>query len=498
MRRFLFLPFVLATFALLSTGCNSLTGNNDATSGAVQVEGQVLDAATNNPVPSAVVRIAPYNLIFEVDDQGKFSGSVDIDSTMDLHLTATSGGYADADVSVLAIAGRTLSVPPLKLVQTASAPPSSGLPANIIMVSQEDQNIGVRESGSKELTQITFQLADSVGRPVVLDHSTEVSFSFGAHPDGGEQLSPATAQTDNNGTVVVNLQSGTKAGVVQIIAQASVAGRTLRSTPVAVAIHGGLPVLERFTIAPERWNYPGMAVLGAEDLISAVVGDSYGNPVRPQTLVYFTTTGGIIEGSAATSSTGRGSVKLISGNPIPSNGIAVITASTADVNHNTISTQIPVVMSGPPQINLLPANVAIGQQYVLTVDDELGNPLVSGTDISISTDGDNILLTGTQAATLGETSIIHDPNGDGDLSDARAVTGLGRTQFIFGIEPGDERDEDGNLKPPVLHSLTISVGGDNGSLSYTFSGDGSLSVSKNSRTITNRESDGSITVRLQK
>ncbi len=80
------------------------------------------------------------------------------------------------------------------------------------------------------------------------------------------------------------------------------------------------------------------------------VGDKYA-PVKPKTAVYFTTTGGIIQGSALTNDLGIGSATLVSGNPRPvhpllGSGFAEITASTADENYNKISASTIVLFSG--------------------------------------------------------------------------------------------------------------------------------------------------------
>src|SRR5690606_34526798 len=108
--------------------------------------------------------------------------------------------------------------------------------------------------GAEEVASITFQLADSLGRPVVQTNGAEVMFSFGERPNGGEFLEPTRARTDNNGRVPVNLSSGLKAGVVQIVAEANVDGRMVRSLPVSIAIHGGLPDQEHFSLGPARFN----------------------------------------------------------------------------------------------------------------------------------------------------------------------------------------------------------------------------------------------------
>ena len=495
MKRFHFLSLFFGALAVLSTGCDAISGKDDG-GGTVQLTGQVLNAETNNPVPDAVVRIAPYGLIFEVDEDGRFMGSVDVDSTMNLQVTASSSGFAETTVPVLAIAGRTIAVPPLRLSQTSLPPAQSGRASNIILASQSAQSIGVKESGSDEVAQITFQVADSMGRPVTLDQAITVSFRFGARPNGNEFLFPTTAKTDNNGRVTVSVSAGTRAGVLQVIAEANMNGTLVRSMPVALAIHGGLPVQQRFTLAAEKYNFPGLVRYGEQNAISVILGDQYGNPVKPGTATYFTTTHGVIEGSVLTDESGGGSVNLMSAEPLPSlSGVAIVTATTGDQNQNAISKQIPVLFSGVPQINLSPATPALGQAYTLKITDPLGNPLAEGTQVTVVAEGENVKAVGSASFTVPETIFDIDPNADGNWNDTRAITGLGHTEWNFSIVKDQQFDDSGNPLSASVSTITVSVSGPNGSLQYTFGGAAKTGASN---AIVIAEPDGSTTVRYSK
>ncbi len=354
----------------------------------------MLDAETNDPIVGALVQLQPQGLIAETDSLGCYRFEVTLDSTMELTVSATKTGYSSASLPILAVPDRSIEVPVLRLTRTATEEPVSGEAANILLLSQSDQAIGVRESGSKETAELVFQVADSMGRPVVLEHAVRVRFRFGVQPGGGEYLFPTEALTDNSGRVRVHVASGTKAGVVQVVAEATVAGRTIRSQPVSLAIHGGLPDPDFFTLAPTQYNFPGWVAYGLENEISVIVGDQYGNPVKPGTAVYFTTTHGVITGSVMTDENGQGSVTLYSANPLPPDGIAIITATTADRNQQPVTRSLPIIFSGPPvavlcmlddQGNCLPQTpVAIlDQSYLLQLTDHLGNPLAPGTKVTI-------------------------------------------------------------------------------------------------------------------
>jgi hypothetical protein len=371
---------------------------------------------------------------------------------MNLTVTATKEGYGQISRQVMAIAGRTVEVPNHRLQRSAEAGPVSGRASNILLLNQSSQSIGVKESGSEEVAQIVFQAADSLGRPVNLANAADVRFTFGANPGGGAFLYPQTARTDNQGRATVNLSSGTTAGVVQIVAEATVGGRTIRSLPVAVTIHGGLPSQAHFSIGPERFNVPGRRTYGQTNPISIIVGDKYGNPVKQGTAVYFTTSHSVIEGSVLTNAQGRGTVNLISANPLPLNGVAVVTATTADENQNLVTGQTPVLLTGPAYLTVSPGVAELGQSYTVTLTDDLANPLVQGTNLRVRVEGTKVKAVGHTDVTLGDAIFDNDFN---------VVKGQGITQFTFRAVEDNTLDESGDS---VVEAITISTNGPNGSI----------------------------------
>lgn len=470
--------FGLATVVLLCVaGCD--VTSDDGTAGTVTLDGQVLNATTNNPVAGAVVRVLPYGLEFETDTEGRFDASVEIDSTMELRVVASMDRYATASETVLGVAGRTSQVV-IRMTETAEAPAESGHASNILLLKQSAKSIGVKESGSEEVAQLTFQVADSLGRPVVLTSAVDVNFSFGSQPGGGEFLSPAKVRTDNNGQVTVNLSSGTKAGVVQIVGQATVDGRTIRSLPVAIAIHGGLPDQTHFSLGPEKFNYPTLSRYGTQIPVSVTVGDKYANPVRPGTAVYFTTSHGIIQGSIQTDALGRGSAAWVSAEPMPPQGVVTVTSTTADENRQNVTARTAMVLSGKPRITISSSSAAL-RSYTFTVTDELGNPLAGGTKISVRVEGTKVKGVGHTSVTLDDTGLSdggRDNNGDGMPDGARdgdaldfddVITGPGITHFRFSAVPDMELDEEGT---PTVESISILVDGPNGKLELVLLRDG--------------------------
>ena len=336
--------------------------------------------------------------------------------------------------------------------ETEQAEP--GQPGSIYLESLTDNSIGVRATGQKEDTQLTFQVVDVNGNPLNNQNPVDVSFKFGSRPNGDEFISPQTARTNNLGQATVSLTSGTKAGTVQVVAETTDNnGRLIQSQPVPVVIHAGLPSQNHFTISAEQRNVVRSVV--NEYTITAFAGDRYGNTVPDNVAIYFETNGGFIQGAAYTSN-GRASAELTVANPIPRNGIATIKASTANDNQQTISTSTQMIFSGSPIITVSPSSINLGngedQTFTYTVKDSNGNPMVAGTSINVTVEGQDIEV-------IGDTSVnLRDVNSD--LSNIRNLT-----EFSFNVKDSDsETDED----TPVI--ITIEVDGPNGYASKRIEG----------------------------
>jgi hypothetical protein len=414
--------FALITLTMLITNCNKeseivspggeipLPGDNSI------ISGQVVNQQTTFPLDSALVRIfgTTLNLILFTDSQGRYTFEVELDSDENLMIMTYRENYLPDTTEVTVVAGEDLIVPIIALeeIENNEGGGPSGDPVSIFLSSISSTIIGVKESGSEETTVISFAVHDSAGRPIDLDHSVTVNFRLGSGPGGGEFLSPYSVPTNSSGQAAVNLTSGTKAGAVQIIAEIDLGGEMISSLPVGVTIHGGLPDYTHFSIAPVQWNFPGYNIFGLKDQIVAFVGDKYANPVRPETAVYFTTTGGIIEGSTLTDYQGIGAVELISAEPRPFHqtlgaGFATVTASTVDENSTIISRETIVLFSGIPQVSVTPTSINIpnagSQSFNYYVGDQNGNPLTGGTNISVTLEGENVDVQGDLDISLPDT-----------------------------------------------------------------------------------------------
>ncbi|MDP4197456.1 MAG: hypothetical protein Q8940_20585 [Bacteroidota bacterium] len=421
------------------------------------LKGIVVDNNTGNALSSAVIRvvIGSNEIQTITDDKGQYLATTPIDKNKDVKVIAIKEGYYADTLSVFATLGRTIDVPLFKLKIRNSTNVQSGNPASIFLVSQNNQSIGIKESGSVETATLVWEVQDSAGVPVDLQHSAVISFKVGVTPGGGEYVSPAVAATNALGRVILNVSSGTKAGVMQLIAEIQTPGKVIRSKPVSIAIHGGLPDQKHFSIAPEKFNIPGYNINGVIDNITAYCGDKYSNPVKTGTAVSFTTEGGYIEGSALTNEMGLATVRLISANPRPVHpylgyGFATIIGKTANENYEYVSDTTIVLFSGLPYLTISPTSVNIPhlgtQTFNYELKDQNGNPLSSGTNISVTVEGDNL-------KTAGDLSV--------NLPDTQSKSW---TQFSFTVTSKDTS----SIARPV--TIKILSSGPNGSAKLNLSG----------------------------
>ncbi|MBI2429360.1 MAG: Ig-like domain-containing protein [Ignavibacteriales bacterium] len=393
-------------------------------------------------------------------------------------------------------------------------------PGVIVFKSASLQTISIRGAGSNDATNLTFEVKDSLGTAVDDLNKTTVFFSLVNKPDILVELNRSSAVTNASGQVTVQLTAGSRSGLAQVQAYALVKRTsdttqtdTIRSPIISISIAGGLPVASRFTIGSQRVNVPGLVKFNLRNTITAVVGDTFGNPVQKGTVIYFKTNGGIIQPTATTSEDGTIGVDLITGNPIPPNGIATITAEvgtsggggviskpgpdvvmTKAVDENILvkglrskqqqskqtrrvdkqlakqmnidqpltsssgsvfTRTLNILFSGAPRITSNDSVFVVptlgSKQINFTVADENGNPLSQGTTIKVSGIG-----TDTSGAVL-----------SGDL-DKNLPDTYDRSFTQFSINVSDRRSK--NLNSTVPIKLTVEVTGDNGNIKKTFQG----------------------------
>ncbi len=447
MKKYIFTLVILFVTSLIFISCKTSTEPDTSTGeGEVTVSGQVIDNSTGSPISGAEVNIISDGIEIgkTTNSDGRFAATFSIEKSKQVLVYTTYTGYYSDSTLVSVTAGEESSVT-IKLQERTTGDDISGDPASIVLISTSSQSIGVRSSGSVESATITFEVQDSSGNSINIDHSVWVNFKLGQAPGGGEYINPTAIKTNAEGRVTVSLSSGTVAGVVQFVAEINFGGKQIISKPVNISIHGGHPDQTHFSVATEYLNVPGWNIDGFENTISAIVGDKYANPVKPNTSVYFTTTGGVIEGSALTNELGIGTATLITSNPRPvhpllGKGFAVITATTADENYNKVTGSTIVLFSGYPIITVDPTEFPDiehrGSTTInYTVMDENGNPIAPGNSINVSiVEGDGAMLVGDVNFTTMDTQSKAATQYTFKIVDNDLVLPLGRRSLTIRIK----------------------------------------------------------------
>lgn len=446
----LYLMLILLAGLLLLPACEEdPTGANSA--GEVIIRGQIFNQITSQPVDSAVVQVKQIipELATLTDAQGKYELKFQVDQAQNVLVIGFKETFISDSTTVVALGDRIIDVPPLQLRPTTATIAPSGNAASIYLFNLGATSLGIRSSGDIEFTSLVFEAVDSVGNPVDPDHAIDIDFRLGGSPGGGEFLHPSTVTTGLNGKAETFFFSGTTAGAVQVYAEATVNGATIVSEPITLNIYGGLPNEDHFSFGVEKLNIPGWHINGVSDRVTAIVGDKFSNPVRPGTPVYFSTSGGIIEGGNVTNSTGQASVNLYSADPRPPGGFAIVEASTVDENEATISEQLQVLFSGPPILTVSPTTFNIpnqGQQtFTVQLRDLNGNPMSGGQVLQVSAQG--------PVAARGQTTVT--------LPDTQSPFW---TNFSFSLADTDQQDSVATV------FVTVRTSGPNGGSFVTFSG----------------------------
>lgn len=412
MQRFCFrqiLPLAIIAsmgFALQSCQDTSATNSTDPAT----LIGQILDRSTSIPLEKVIVKILPFNRSAETGADGKYSLAIELpdsNSTTVTLIFAKTGFVSDTLRAVTIQNGHTTTLPEMKLAKVGSDNSGpSGNATHIVLVKVTTSSIFVAGTGGQATSDLIFEARDANGITVDSNHKVTLNFRISGGPGGGESISPSSALTDENGRATTTITSGTVAGALQVVAE--IQGKAIASAPVPIAIHGGLPHRDHFSLALEKLNIAGLVYFGLQDRITAYVGDRYSNPVPPGTVVQFQSTGGIIEGSAVTNTLGQASVRLVSAAPlppIPSDGLVAVIAETVDETRTKIKVIGKVLFSGPTVLTVEPTTFTIAplesKTFNYTVSDLNGNPLVAGSTYTVSTDNGEV--TGATSVNMKDT-----------------------------------------------------------------------------------------------
>ena len=237
-----------------------------------------------------------------------------------------SGGIATSTYTATGCTGddaitATTTVNDTTLNATGSVTILPAIIGSLQFIDAVPSTIGIKGFGLVEVSRVSFKVLDTNGNPA----PNEV-ITFELNTDiGGITLSDASATSDIDGLVQVDVTSGTVATVVRVTA-------TLASNPAiktqsdGLVISTGVADQNSISLSVSTKNPEGWSIDGTEVVCSVLAADHFNNPVPDGTAVYFTTEGGQIEPQCQTVN-GRCSVTWTSSNPRPIDGRSTLLAT---------------------------------------------------------------------------------------------------------------------------------------------------------------------------
>ncbi len=409
------LLYVIIVILLMVAGCkeNSTEPVNPTSS----ITGTVLRASDTTRIQGAKVEdLGKIGATAYTDSVGTFTLSLGVlSSNYSTTLVTSAGGYINDTTTIEVDAGKnqTVTIHLKQYVNSPTSPGATGQAASINLIVQSDKSLSVRNAGGTEKALLTFSVLDSLGYALTLQKAVMVRFMIIGGSVGGEFLLPDSIMTNASGLASTVVTSGTKSRVLQIVASATVLGKTISSSPAQLTISGGLPDSVRSTMWTSSTNFPGIGDSAKSmGTVSIMLVDQYGNPVQPGNLAYFETTGGSIGAIGVTDVTGQANVSIYGGGKPAIAGIDTIKVTVNKAN-GSFSKQTVVTFSGTPRISVTNVpNDSInildgsGQTLNLTINDANGNPLAVGNKISVITGGlagSGVVLSGDVGASTPDT-----------------------------------------------------------------------------------------------
>lgn len=227
-------------------------------------------------------------------------------------------------------------------------PASAG---SIKFLSADTTNISLRGTGGfgrQEFSTLKFEVSDRTGSKV---SGALVDFVFAdsgtTQTVGGLTLNPSFATSAADGTVTTLVTAGTIPTSVRVIATLRDKQPMITTLSDILVVSTGIPDQRHFSLDTSIGNCEGRDFDQFCTIITATLGDHFGNPVPDGTAVNFSVEGGVIGASCVTGSlpppgtptpdgqttnskvgpgSGRCSVELRSGSPRQANGRITVLA----------------------------------------------------------------------------------------------------------------------------------------------------------------------------
>ena len=325
------------TFPTLSLSALSLTPATLSAGGNAAISVTVSNGATPYTAPLSVAFSSPCVA------SGKASlGSPVLtqNGVATASYTDKGCGVADPITATVVLGGASVSRTGTLTVLPASA-------GSVKFVSADTSNIALKGTGGigrQEFSTLSFQVFDTTGNKVA---GNLVDFVFAdtgtASTVGGLTLNPASATSAADGTVTTLVSGGTMPTSVRVVATVHGSSPAITSVSNLLVVSTGVPDQRHFSLSTQTGNCEGLDFDQTCSIVTATLGDHFGNRAPDGTAVNFSAEGGVIDASCVTDAlSGTCSVTLRASSPRPANGRVTVLAyavgeeSLVDANGNNV------------------------------------------------------------------------------------------------------------------------------------------------------------------
>lgn len=297
-------------------------------SGQMKVSATSLSAGGSTRLEFNVVNAADGNTIYNAEETSVAISSLCQTAIFDRTVTTASGSFsttyeagcagpdtitARLENGSSAIANISVAAPEIGELEYVSATPDS------IALS------GSSNSSRPSVSAVTFRLADKNGNPITTGE--QITFSLSTTL-GGISLSQSLTESDEKGLATTRVNAGTVATVVSVTATYTPdTGVPIQTTSAPISISATIPDQDSFSASvtenflPNARNYDGVEVP-----IVIRAADRNNNRISDAIVNYVTNAGSVQ--SECTLQDGACSVKWISQDPRPEDGVVLILART--------------------------------------------------------------------------------------------------------------------------------------------------------------------------
>lgn len=302
------------------------SGDNSTLTVSTLINGQALTAQPANVAFSATCgRINGIDTSTTVATNGSGIAAVTYSAI------TGGGGLCSGPVTVTATTAGAASV---GTSLTVAAPTATA----VTFVGASNSQIYVTGAGNAEQSILSYKVLSSANTALA---NQVVNFALLQNP-AGVTLNQASGMTDSNGLVIVTVAAGTLPGPVKVRATLA-ANSAVFAESQNLTVASGPPSQKFMSLSVSQRSLEAANIDGTPTTLIVRIADRQGNAVADGTVVNFTSEGGQVGSSCATTTIDKissCSVNFVSQNPRPANGrVSVLaylegTKDYSDVNGN--------------------------------------------------------------------------------------------------------------------------------------------------------------------